>query len=327
MSKSNVLDFSSGLADDIKAMVDFRKSMGVTDYEYLLSKFDRFCVSNYPDRKTLEREMVLNWIADERSQHNRVRNNAVAIRQLGKYIVSEGKHAYVLPNDFVSSRTNFVPYIFTDEDLTRFFQTTDSLKYHKSNPNSHIIAPVLFRLLYCCGLRPNEGRELKRKNVNLENGEILIEHNKQKNQRFVVMSDDLLLMCQKYETQRNIFAPKSEFFFPGYNNQPYSTQRVTAMFKQCWRKCNLKNGIENYQNARPYDLRHRFASAVLHKWITEGKDLYVMLPYLRAYMGHKYFSSTAYYIHILPENIKAVANIDWQKFETLIPEVRLYEND
>ena len=44
-------------------------------------------------------------------------------------------------------------------------------------------------------------------------------------------------------------------------------------------------------------------------------------------MGHKYFSSTAYYIHILPENIKAVANIDWQKFETLIPEVRLYEND
>ena len=46
MSKSNVLDFSSGLADDIKAMVDFRKSMGVTDYEYLLSKFDRFCVSN-----------------------------------------------------------------------------------------------------------------------------------------------------------------------------------------------------------------------------------------------------------------------------------------
>lgn len=324
---SNTLTFSSGLANEIRAMVDFRKSMGVTDYEYLLSKFDRFCVSKYPDRTMLEREMVLDWIADERSRHNRVRNNAVAIRQLGKHIVSSGKYAYVLPNNFVSSKNDFVPYIFSDEELAGFFKAADSVKCYKSNPYAHIIVPVLFRLLYCCGLRPNEGRELKRRNVNLENGEILIEHNKQKKQRFVVMSDDLLSLCRKYETHRNVFAPESKYFFPGYNNLPYQSQRVTAMFNQCWRKCNLKNGIENYHRARPYDLRHRFASAVLQKWAEEGKDLYAMLPYLRAYMGHKYFSSTAYYIHLLPENIKAVANIDWQKFESLLPEVSPYEND
>ena len=36
------------------------------------------------------------------------------------------------------------------------------------------MAPVLYRLIYTCGLRPREGRELKTENINLKTGEILI---------------------------------------------------------------------------------------------------------------------------------------------------------
>ena len=58
---------------------------------------------------------------------------------------------------------------------------------------------------------------------------------------------------------------------------------------------------------RAYDLRHRFASVVLQGWIDEGKNLYVMLPYLRAYMGHQSFSDTVYFmVRILPVRVSCI---------------------
>ncbi len=37
----------------------------------------------------------------------------------------------------------------------------------------------------------------------------------------------------------------------------------------------------------------------------QGRDLNVWLPYLSAYMGHDTYSSTAYYVHLLPERLAA----------------------
>ena len=77
---------------------------------------------------------------------------------------------------------------------------------------------------------------------------------------------------------------------------------------------------------RVYDLRHRFASAALMRWIDSGKDLYSRLPYLQSYMGHNRLASTAYYIHLLPENLVRSAGIDWDMLEAIIPEVELWED-
>jgi hypothetical protein len=46
-----------------------------------------------------------------------------------------------------------------------------------------------------------------------------------------------------------------------------------------------------------------------------------MLAYLRAYMGHENFSSTMYYVHLLPENLIRSAGIDMSAFDKLLPEV------
>lgn len=75
---------------------------------------------------------------------------------------------------------------------------------------------------------------------------------------------------------------------------------------------------------RIYDLRHRFASAVLNRWLDEKRNLYAMLPYLRAYMGHEKISTTAYYIHLLPENIVKSTGIDWTTLDELMPEVNVW---
>jgi len=57
------------------------------------------------------------------------------------------------------------------------------------------------------------------------------------------------------------------------------------------------------------------------KWLDEKVDLSAMLPYLSAYMGHVNFSDTAYYIHLLPENLLQTDSINWKKLSSLIPRV------
>jgi len=57
------------------------------------------------------------------------------------------------------------------------------------------------------------------------------------------------------------------------------------------------------------------------QWLSDSADLYAKLPYLSTYMGHARFSSTAYYIQLLPENLLHSPGMDWEEFAELIPEV------
>ena len=49
-----------------------------------------------------------------------------------------------------------------------------------------------------------------------------------------------------------------------------------------------------------------------------------MLPYLRAHMGHERFADTAYYIHILPENLLCTPSVDWDAIDADVPEVGVW---
>ena len=270
-------DFSSGFANDILAMITFREQIGATTYKYLLPVFDRFCKEHYPNATILTREIILDWLANERERHDYVGQNAVAVRQLGKFIAAENKPAYILPNNILPTRTQSNPQILTDKELQELFIASDHIEYPYPNSYTNIVAPVLFRLLYTCGLRPNEGRELKREHVDLTSGSILIIHNKQKKERIVVMSDDMRKLCVEYEQKWRIIADDNPYFFPGENNQPYTAQQLDRLFRYCRKKADNGRGNEAFARVRPYDLRHRFATTVIQRWVTEKRDLYAML--------------------------------------------------
>jgi len=72
----------------------------------------------------------------------------------------------------------------------------------------------------------------------------------------------------------------------------------------------------------PYILRHNYATQTLMRWVEEGRDLDAMAPYLSAYMDHEKFSSTYYYILLLPERL---ARMDFTRYGGVIPEVNDYE--
>jgi site-specific recombinase XerD len=177
---------------------------------------------------------------------------------------------------------------------------------------------VLFRLIYTCGLRPNEGRELLTDKINFDTGEILITKTKRHKERIVVMSDDMRDYCEAFNNARTQ-AGSAAYFFTGQDGLLITCSRLNAVLNDCWHLANPR--VDDLPSIRVYDLRHRFASAALVRWINEGKDLHAMLPYLSAYMGHDTLTETAHYIHILPENLVKSSGINWAVFDDILPEV------
>ena len=68
-----------------------------------------------------------------------------------------------------------------------------------------------------------------------------------------------------------------------------------------------------------------FATTVLNKWLDEKRNLSSRLPYLQTYMGHKDMAATAYYIHLLPEQLVKNAGVDWDSMKAIVPRCELWE--
>ena len=133
---------------------------------------------------------------------------------------------------------NFAPYIFTDEELRRLFSAIDRIRPTVTEPFIHVIAPVLFRLIYTCGLRPNEGRELKCENVHLDTGEILVTNTKKKKERIVVMSRDMRSLMRPYLVERAAFGQGNDYWFPSAKGGPLTSEFQTRIFKNAWAEAN-----------------------------------------------------------------------------------------
>jgi len=306
-------------------MLDYREARGYKRTTYMrdLIKFDIFCTEHYPNSSELTSEIVYSWLDAETSSAHCLAALSSAVRQFGKYLNAVGETAYVLPEKFATHKASYLPYNFTDYELTALFASIDNMPPDKGEPFLTEIVPVLFRLIYTCGLRPNEGRELLAENINLNNGEILITRTKMNKERIVVMSDDMLAAARKYDLRRKIFGGDSLYFFPASDGGAFKNVKILAAFNKAWTTatCTPQNPLPH--PIRVYDLRHRFASACLNRWLDNGENLMVMLPYLSVYMGHKSLSETAYYIHILPENLVKSAAVDWTKFNEMFSEVSL----
>lgn len=315
-------ELKSKFGNDLRGFISLKEAFGNEKKAFLphLRSFDVFCCMQYPESEYLTREIILAWLA-KKGETSQNRSESHIIRQFGIYLTAIGKPAYVIQSNFVLSKSDFTPYIATNAELLAFFEATDSLKYSKHNPNAHIIAPVLFRLLYTCGLRPNEGRELKTQDINLQTGEIIIRHNKQHKERIVVMSDDMLRLCNAYNAYRKILSCESVYFFPAFKDKPFSNQSLWRLHRICWKIANPGVPEDKLPSFRPYDFRHCFASRIIQRWLDEGREIESMISYLRAYMGHVTFNSTIYYVHLMPENLVNSSGINLSAFEKILPEV------
>ena len=319
-----MIECKSLLGPHIQRFLMYREALfhKNSSYEPIMKNLDRFCATYFPDATILSKEMVLAWMEKHDSPRGRGQGvNGSVIRKFAIFMNGMGGTAYVLPEKMYGCSTRFVPYIFTDNELQRLFSAIDSIRPSAAQPYKHEVLPVMFRLIYTCGLRPAEARILKAENVHLDSGEVLITKTKRNKERIVVMSEDMRMLSIIYNERRTRFPFESEYFFPQMNGDAFPSSTIQREFQKCWKNANSNIEENEIPSVRVYDLRHRFATAAVQRWLDDGSDLNVKLPFLRAYMGHDSFSQTAYYIHLLPSNLTQSNAVDWSAFDTLIPEV------
>jgi integrase len=242
------------------------------------------------------------------------------VRELAKYIIRTGIEAYVIPSNFVKRAARYVPHIYTQKELTVFFDVLDQIQFKRGYPIRHIVLPVIFRLIYCCGLRPSEARELKTENIDLKDGRISILESKGHKDRIVMLEKSLLELCRKYDESVKVAFPNREWFFLNTRGTLYSKRRLEDIFTIYWGKTGIPPSGGN--PPRIYDFRHTFVTNRLYRWMQEGKDVSALLPYLSAYLGHSKLSDTAYYIHLVPEFFQQNPNLNLEQYENLLPEVK-----
>jgi len=297
-------------------MLKLRESLGysVCLNPQLIRGLITFCGSNYTESNSITKEMLDDWLQNMEFKTNGTHNAAITmIRGFARYLKSVGVSAFIPGEEYSVRHIRYAPYIFTDIELTRLFEAIDSLPPHCSSPLREYIVPVLFRMMYCCGMRPSEPPSLLYEDVNLKNGEVYIRQSKGYKDRRILMSPDLTNLCREYASRML----SQKYFFERSVGVRISAEWVTNQFHWCWRN----SGLPKRGNPRPYDLRHNFATRTLMRWVNEGKDISALTSYLSEYMGHSEFSATFYYIHLIPERLLKSSGIDWTRFSKIYPEV------
>ena len=313
------ITYYGSFKEHIKNHVELKQAVG---YKYIaeaehLKRFDTFTLEKYSFTTTLTKEIVLDWCSKKpyESQANQS-TRASIIRQFSRYLDSIGVAAYIMPNGYYPKERQYVPYIYTNEELKRFFAQTENCHYSSEFPFRQQIMPVFFRMLYTCGLRVSEARLLKVVDVDLDAGILTINHSKKDNSRLVPMADSLIKRCREFSTNVHQHSNLDDYFFPALGGKPMTLGNIYKNFRKFLWRAGISHGGRGY-GPRIYDFRHVYSVHCLKKWSEQGKDLMVYLPILRTYLGHDSFEETAYYLRLTADVFPEIT----LKLETLYPDL------
>ena len=307
----------------IQGMIREKQALG---YKYAsnartLFKFDQFCLAYGCTEPTLSKNLVQAWAQKRLNEAQATqRGRAGAVRQLAMYMLRLGECAYVLPSGSIPKGPEYIPYIFSNEELAAFFKQTDACHYHAEVPLRHWIMPLLFRLLYGCGLRISEALDLKLGNVDLATGVLTVIDGKFSKDRLVPISSELLRRCDDYTKQVHSFSDNNTYFFPDPNGQAVSRGNAYKNFRKFLWQARISHGSWG-KGPRMHDFRHTFAVHCMRNWVLQGKDLATYLPVLKTYLGHHSFHDTTRYLRLTAEVYPDLTAKVARAFGPLIPAV------
>ena len=208
------------LNDAFEEMMDYRRSVGYATATYRSSvpPFINFCIENHPEAVRITREMVNEWLNHYPYSTNSKAAFISLLREYTKYLNFLGHDDFIPDEDYAVKRIAFNPYLFTDTELSGLFNAID-LYTGKTCGKRYLpeaVLPVYSRMLYCCGLRPQEPPAIRTEDVDLETGDVYIRQSKRHKDRHIIMSEDMRTLCRKYDS----LAGRRQWFFQKWDGTP-----------------------------------------------------------------------------------------------------------
>ena len=312
--------YTSDMAELLQSYLTEKK---MTGYKFKnqgreLERFDNYYYRNGYRGVKLTKSMTDGFIYgtsyEKQSTHYK---KEVLLNSFAEFLIRQGYQMYVPQIKSAPKRCcSHIPYIFSKEELKRFFLAIDQYPQNTlTNRNS--VDPVLFRLLYGCGLRLSEALNLQLKDIDLETGAITILHTKNNKDRLVPIAESLIERFQKLLSKLHTFSGRSTYFFISPTGGRLDKSTVYCRFRDYLLMADISHTLNG---PRIHDLRHSYCVHCLKKWVLSGEELTNLMPYLAAYMGHTDFRGTQYYLRLTADLYPDIIQKTESAFGYLIPE-------
>jgi integrase len=146
------------------------------------------------------------------------------------FLNANGFEAFV-PKLPAKTKSEYSPYIFTHVEIARIFHAADAIKSN-ARYNCMEVYPVLFRVLYGCGLRISEALNLRVCDVDLGNGILTIKGGKNNRSRLVATSESVKDACGCLMRKIQFGADGGDYFFKNRDGTKRSKETVYDRFRE-----------------------------------------------------------------------------------------------
>lgn len=171
-----------------------------------------------------------------------------------------------------------LPEVLTKDELSRLLSVTLNPK-HK----------LILKLLYGCGLRVSEVVNLKKEDLRLSEGILIVRQSKGNKDRIVTIPNSIINDLQSF-----LGLHSSDYAFDSQVGNKLTTRTVGMIVLHAAMKAGIKKKIS------PHTLRHSYATHLLE----QGTDLRI----IQKLLGHSSIKTTEIYTHVSTNLIKNVVN-------------------
>jgi integrase/recombinase XerD len=177
-----------------------------------------------------------------------------------------------------------LPDVLSKEEIKRMINATNNIK-HK----------FLIALIYSCGLRRSEARQMKTEDIDAGRMLVKVKGAKGKKDRYVQLAKSTLEYYNNYLKEN----PVKKWLFEGRGGKQYSAESIYNVIKDKAMAAGINKKVY------PHILRHSFATHCLE----QGIDL----RYIQERLSHESSKTTEIYTH--------VSKINFEKFKNPLDEL------
>lgn len=255
----------------------------VNGYVRDLEEFNSFLESEYIKHVTYKDiRSYLAYMYNKKYSSRTISRKLSAIRSFYKYEVNKGvikdNPCLLISNPKVEKK---LPNYLSYNEIETMLEVPDTFK------NNSLRDKLIIEVLYSTGIRVSELVNIKVKDIDFYNNQILI-LGKGNKERYVIFGNTLKDMLKEYISIKN----DSEYLITNKYNKKMSTRSIEEIVKKIVKIDGIKNKVT------PHTIRHTFATHMLN----EGADLRVVQELL----GHENLKTTEVYTHVSNERLRSV---------------------
>lgn len=292
------LEFKSVFSGEMKQYLDYMIASGHKEVSYRshLRQLDRFCIEHGILQPVFTSQHAEEWIQRKQNEANTTHYSRInGIKQFLLYLNRKGYSVFVT-RDISSKQTDFQPHIYSEDEITRYFHAVDTYESSRNRKDA-IQFPILFRLLYCCGTRINETLGIRKQDVDLDNGIIKLFETKNNCERYLVLGDDLRALMKQFAEKCFYLLDDEDYIFTASNGARMGGDAVYEVHRLFLQQAGIPY-LGGGNGPRIHDWRHTMAVRSFRQMSDAGMDMYVALPILSTYLGHKTIFATERYVRL-----------------------------